>query len=322
MLMPSKKIILLLLACVTGVGLVFFAIKSSAPTTYKNLDAQNVQAILINKALTDKDDLDSDNDGLNDWEEALWKTDPQNPDTDGDQISDNEEAETGRDPLVAGEGTNKINSLQTTEPKNLTETEKLSRAFFEYYLLSKQKGITKEESSKFLGEVLLSKVYLPINFKYQNSDLNIIKKEDINTLRNYGNNLGKIIKNSKLIGTIEDLIVFQKAIQSENYVLLDKFNETSQNYVKFAEEILKIPVPEKISNSHLLLINSSINLAQNLKEMKEVKNNAVLALSGFSSHQKNSDNLNFAFSTIQTFLFNNNVVFQQSDDGSFLFPTI
>jgi len=46
--------------------------------------------------------LDSDNDGLKDWEEKLWGTDPNNPDTDGDGVKDGEELKQGRDPLKPG----------------------------------------------------------------------------------------------------------------------------------------------------------------------------------------------------------------------------
>jgi len=42
---------------------------------------------------------DSDGDGLKDWEEAIFHTDPHNPDTDGDGTPDGEEVRLGRDPL-------------------------------------------------------------------------------------------------------------------------------------------------------------------------------------------------------------------------------
>ncbi len=45
---------------------------------------------------------DSDNDGLLDWEEKVYGTDPNNPDTDGDGTTDGEEIKQHRDPLVAG----------------------------------------------------------------------------------------------------------------------------------------------------------------------------------------------------------------------------
>jgi len=46
--------------------------------------------------------LDSDSDGLKDWEEALRGTDPKNPDTDGDGTPDGEEVKEGRNPLKKG----------------------------------------------------------------------------------------------------------------------------------------------------------------------------------------------------------------------------
>jgi hypothetical protein len=47
---------------------------------------------------------DSDNDGLKDWEEDLYKTDPNNPDTDGDGYLDGEEINSGHNPLFKGPG--------------------------------------------------------------------------------------------------------------------------------------------------------------------------------------------------------------------------
>lgn len=45
---------------------------------------------------------DRDQDGLFDWEEALWGTDPDKRDTDGDGVSDGEETKSGRSPLTPG----------------------------------------------------------------------------------------------------------------------------------------------------------------------------------------------------------------------------
>jgi hypothetical protein len=47
---------------------------------------------------------DADEDGLDDWEERLWETDPNNRDSDGDTVNDGEEVSGNRDPSVYGEG--------------------------------------------------------------------------------------------------------------------------------------------------------------------------------------------------------------------------
>ncbi|MCR4322823.1 MAG: thrombospondin type 3 repeat-containing protein [Candidatus Azambacteria bacterium] len=68
-------------------------------------------------------DADPDNDGLKNWEEGIYKTDPRNPDTDGDGYLDGEEVASGYDPVVkapndALEGAD-TNSPRPA-PKNLT----------------------------------------------------------------------------------------------------------------------------------------------------------------------------------------------------------
>lgn len=60
--------------------------------------------------------MDTDNDGLKDWEEPLYKTDLQNPDTDGDGTNDDEEIKQNRDPLKKGPN-DKI-----TEPRKTAAT--------------------------------------------------------------------------------------------------------------------------------------------------------------------------------------------------------
>ena len=45
-------------------------------------------------------DADPDNDGLKNWEEDTYRTDPRNPDTDGDGYLDGEETASGYDPTI------------------------------------------------------------------------------------------------------------------------------------------------------------------------------------------------------------------------------
>jgi hypothetical protein len=49
-----------------------------------------------------KTELDTDADGLPDYIENYYGTDPNNPDTDGDGYKDGEEVENGYDPLASG----------------------------------------------------------------------------------------------------------------------------------------------------------------------------------------------------------------------------
>jgi len=57
-----------------------------------------------NETLVQSQNIDSDNDGLKDWQETLYKTDANNPDTDGDGYLDGEEIDSGHNPLVKSPG--------------------------------------------------------------------------------------------------------------------------------------------------------------------------------------------------------------------------
>lgn len=77
----------------------------------KNFFAGENQKSLVSA----KNKTDSDSDGLEDWEEAVYKTDPNNPDTDGDGYKDGEEIASGHDPLKQGP-----NDFLTTGGQNFT----------------------------------------------------------------------------------------------------------------------------------------------------------------------------------------------------------
>ncbi len=88
---------------------------------YKYSDEQALLGKRVSKTVSESF-IDSDNDGLRDWEEELFKTDPRNPDTDGDGYLDGEEVNSGHNPLVKAPG-DKLSfyPLPLGEKYNLTQ---------------------------------------------------------------------------------------------------------------------------------------------------------------------------------------------------------
>ncbi|MBI2639699.1 MAG: hypothetical protein HYW90_02285 [Candidatus Sungbacteria bacterium] len=70
---------------------------------------------------------DTDNDGLKDWEEKIYGTDPENADTDGDGTPDGEEIKLSRNPLRPGPGDEL--SIPLPPPTNGNKTEALANEF-------------------------------------------------------------------------------------------------------------------------------------------------------------------------------------------------
>ena len=79
----SKRIISSALLAIILVGVAFVLSRSDTPRIKNTGEAKKANFAI--------GDIDTDSDGLKDWEERLWRTDANNKDTDNDGASDGEE---------------------------------------------------------------------------------------------------------------------------------------------------------------------------------------------------------------------------------------
>jgi len=144
---PSKKFILFILALLV-LGGVFWILRNNN-SNRKQANNNDLKQQYNGPVIAEEIAKDSDGDGLKDWEEALWKTDPNNPDTDGDGTPDGQEIKEGRDPLVPGpddrlkapeagttteDGTPSPSLEKFSSATKESLTEAISRQFFNDYL--------------------------------------------------------------------------------------------------------------------------------------------------------------------------------------------
>lgn len=316
--MPSKKILLLFIACAGAVGLIFFAVYKSSPATYKNPDINSVQAILVDKALSTSNNTDTDRDDLKDWEETLWKTDPQNPDTDGDGVSDSEEVLAGRDPLVKGAGTKQVSSEQTVTPtENLTETEKFSRAFFEEYLLLKQSGQPIDDRTKQLIIAnAISKIQIPVSTTiYGRADFTVTKKDDEATLKQYGNAVAKTLNKPAPVDNDGEYQIVVRSAFNEDPKELEKLAPIIEAYTATVAELKKVTVPESALINHIELINSTQALLVNIKLMSLIHTDPITGLGAVQEYPTIGTRFSNALKNLTVYFRQKNITFQQGEDG-------
>ncbi len=139
---PSNKLIIPFFLIGLSVLAVYFSSARGGPTKIYDKQTASLQ---VQKEAVENPNLDSDNDGLPDWQEILWKTDPRNPDTDGDKTTDGEEIKQKRNPLVKGPddgiletmfGGDNQNNSDSQMPNNFTEV--IGQQFLGQYLLNEQ----------------------------------------------------------------------------------------------------------------------------------------------------------------------------------------
>jgi len=93
----KSHLAILPIAIVFAIGILLFV------SAYSKKDALSTFTLWGSKETSiESQNIDTDNDGLRDWEENLYKTDPLNPDTDADGYLDGEEINSGHNPAVKG----------------------------------------------------------------------------------------------------------------------------------------------------------------------------------------------------------------------------
>lgn len=200
---------------------------------------------------------DSDSDGLLDWQEALWGTDPNNPDSDGDGVSDGDEITTGVNPLK--EGGELLSDMAYVAPKGLAPTEALARELFVGYADIRKDGtIGEAERDTVIADMVLrrSKEITSVGV-FEISDLTVA---DDTPAAVYEGALISILKKSTAVREYE-LMVFARVVNSGTASELKKIEAAAVIYQDILDSLLAVSVPTPLAVDHLKLVNSIASLA-------------------------------------------------------------
>lgn len=233
--------------------------------------------------------IDTDNDGLKDWEEDLYKTDPLNPDTDNDGYLDGEEINSGHNPLVKGPDDNQVfYPLPVGDKYNITD-----KLLGDFDAIAKSYIVQKDQYLKDHPEITNPEQYLaqttqstldemfkramlynekdwlekattilqqiPELFSIEVSDNNIIVTED-NTPENTKIYTGKLISylNSKDFFLKEGNLVLLKdsLIQNE----FSQLNEIIKSNDIEIEKLVATTVPSSWKEVHKKMLKIAITM--------------------------------------------------------------
>lgn len=266
---------------------------------------------------------DTDNDGLADWEEVLYGTDPHKADTDDDGMSDTDEIKKGRDPLEKGAGTgaHAITSTQSAYKKPaapLTETEKLSRNFFAQYMTLRQSGLQKDTDSRdaAMRQALEQSLTDATPKQYTRSDIRVITVTDPLDLRAYGNAMGSAIKDNQ-VPSRNETVILRESIDKQNAAILKELDPILASYIKMRQALLKVPVPEPMVDTHLKFINAISSLIFASQSFQKLYSDPVVALQGIKQFEKGAQDSFDAMSDIHHMLITNNFTFEATEGGIF-----
>jgi len=329
---------LILISCIVVAGAIYFAWKKTAGPGLQTAE-QSANSQVLKAIMQQNNSVDTDGDGLQDWEETLWGTDPKNPDTDGDGTNDGDEIKAGRNPLVKntaqqGAPANDFQASSTvssalansTSTDNLTSTDLFSRAFFTNYMRLKSQGITMSSSTEqeIIDQTLGSGDYeLPQPKIYMMSDIHTTASNDTASLRAYGNALAKAaIDRTPKQKYDNETVVLQKALADNDPSELSGLDLIIDTYTKLLNDYLTMPVPSNMAVMHLELVNSISAILTDQKAMRNVFNDPVVTYVRENDFPNDVTSMITTLRGMRTYFGQNGISFEQTENGYVLFGSI
>lgn len=271
--LPSRKFIVfigsvVLLGAVIWAGSALLAKK----TRYEKKDIESVSSGDASDNFYTKD---SDDDGVYDWEESLWGTDPNKQDTDGNGVSDGDEIEEKKDEI---EAQNNI-SGDAEISENLNQTEMFARQLFSAASIANQSGGLSPEAlqnfstsfGKSVSDAKIADLYKPSDLKLQAVALADYKKTLATTFKPY--------LDSGL--STESAMYLLSTGDSSAAVDLEKIAELHHG---ISNALIVMPVPYGVAGPHLAIANNSAKISISLLSLKNLEEDPILAMIGLRQY--------------------------------------
>lgn len=249
---------------------------------------------LASITLQDLVNNDTDGDGVMDWEENLWGTDPAKKDTDGDGQLDGVEitrlkSETGS--YIAKEDGEPLGDD--------TETSKFSKEFFATVSALTQSGSMDEATVEKLSTDLAERIQNSPQTKiFSLSEIRTISDQSIKATQRYNDAMGNLSKKYPPVKTrVIDILqkITNEDADSDVLSELDPIIGQTRNILN---GMVKITVPGELALHHLGVMNALQGLMENLENIKLLESDVILALGAMSQYENNADILESALGNL------------------------
>lgn len=320
-----KKISLLVILAAALGGGIYLVSRSAQKGSAVYIAPTDLDAILKSPALT----KDSDGDGLRDWEESLWKTDPYNPDTAGDGVPDGKKVKEGRNPLLPGPDNvldaaaikSKVNPQTESD---LTDTEKFSRELFVKIIAASKTpaGVNSADYSAYLSSTLQHEVETNRPIEFTSENFKTTADGSPAALASYGNAVAAILTEKPAKPLEHELVIVERAAQDGSESELAKLDDNIAEYRLLEGKLAALAVPKPALAAHLALVNSIADMIWSLSSMRFVLSDPIKAIPGISKYLDNEEGFLNSIRALGAFFSNQDVQFSPADRGYELFHTI
>ena len=321
---PSKKIIAFAIISLGIIGSIFVskylkehpeAFASLRNKTDKEIPLKDISFGTSVKSGIEA--IDTDEDGLMDWEELLWGTDVNKKDTDGDKTTDGDEVRGGRNPTKEGpdDYLNKedknIDSNTSTEQKvskPVTKTDLMTESLVSKYMALKSAsgGTVPDEAKELLINEIVSTTEESFVFRQFNREsLEVFSGEEKNNIRFYASNFATLQTN------------FLAAISNNELEIRRDPSVAARLYENLAISLYLLKVPQAISTDHLIVVNNMSIASAAFDAFAKYKQDPLLTTPALNAYRRAGELQEIALANISEYLRKSDIIFTEDEVGAF-----
>jgi hypothetical protein len=235
---------------------------------------------------------DSDNDGLPDWEEALYGTNPNNSDSFNLGMTDGEAVAKGLIvPKAIADIQNATSSPASVSPDSSVPkaaaagsiTDTFAKNFFTLYLATKQanggNALSQVQVSTLAEQVmnqLAAGISLAPDFKSK-ADIKV-SGAGADALRAYAIQAEDVFRAQGVQLPKNELQYLQDAVQNNDASALDNIQKIATAYRASAAGLAVLAVPEELADIHLALVNALARLGGGSGDFARSKTDPIAAM--------------------------------------------
>lgn len=233
---------------------------------------------------------DTDGDGLKDWEEILFGTDPTKLDTDGDGTSDYDEVKF-REAIIKTASSMGVGT-STVE----TATDRVAREVFGAYIQTKQLGTYDADAFTNFVNSATAGEFQNTSTVYAVADVHNVPNEN-DSAETYAAALGTAVAPLTQI-TEYELTTYGYAIETDDPDAFVALSTDAALYRETISNLLAMNVPDGVVNEHVALVNSFEHFADTLEQMAHSPEDPLLAFVAMRAFIEAEDMIKSAYTAI------------------------
>jgi len=296
-------------------------ISGPLPFHLNKANAESTHDLLVSYAAKD-----SDNDGLPDWEEALYGTDPNNPHSISATVTDGDAVTQGLvKPKFAGATTTPVSAsaIPGVSAAPTTVTDQFARALFSQYLSQHTAATpTPDEIATFVEQGvadLSSQQTAPDAF---NAGQVRVIGTGSDALVSYAAAAESAMAKNTVSSDKNEIEYFGDAVEKNDLTALPKIKKIGSAYTALAKAYMAIPVPKEAAVPHLAIANAMARLGGDITDMSTMTNDPLRAYLGLAKYENDAPLLVSGLSALQNVYASEQTNIHEGSSGAFFYALL